>query len=139
MAHNEFSFPRGSPSFAFQTVPVAAAACARCGLKTCTKVFGCDGLRPTFASPTPPSSPAALSFALGAAEGVYCDHCGQRPIVGPRLKCLNCEDYDLCCACNTLNNEAIKLGRAAIHSPDHVFVQLRPRAAPQCPTSITGF
>jgi hypothetical protein len=151
MAHNQpdFPFPRPQPvtlatpprgaPYVFQSVPTITA-CTRCGLKTCTKVFGCDGLRPTFATPTPPSSPAAPSFVPVAAEGgVYCDHCGQRPIVGPRLKCLNCDDYDLCVACNSLNNEAIKLGRAAIHSPDHVFVQLRPRAAPQCPTSITGF
>ncbi|KIP08955.1 hypothetical protein PHLGIDRAFT_126676 [Phlebiopsis gigantea 11061_1 CR5-6] len=34
-------------------------------------------------------------------EGIHCDGCGLKPIVGPRNKCLSCEDYDLCTSCLT--------------------------------------
>eukprot|EP00741_Cyanophora_paradoxa_P020586 tig00021275_g19870.t1 len=32
-------------------------------------------------------------------RGVTCDGCQMNPIVGPRFKCLQCKDYDLCSAC----------------------------------------
>lgn len=31
---------------------------------------------------------------------VQCDGCGANPIVGPRYKCRNCPNYDLCRKCN---------------------------------------
>lgn len=33
--------------------------------------------------------------------GVTCDHCDATPIIGFRYKCLECEDYDLCAACES--------------------------------------
>ena len=32
-------------------------------------------------------------------EGIACDGCRQRPVVGPRYKCQRCPDFDFCHAC----------------------------------------
>lgn len=32
-------------------------------------------------------------------QGVSCDICGCKPLVGVRFKCLVCKDYDLCSCC----------------------------------------
>lgn len=48
-------------------------------------------------------------------DGVYCDGCNC-VIVGPRYKCGNCPDFDLCEACED---------KPGIHHPDHVFVKIR--------------
>ena len=42
-------------------------------------------------------------------QGVSCDICGSKPLVGVRFKCLVCKDYDLCSCC-------VKKG---IHSSEH--------------------
>lgn len=34
-------------------------------------------------------------------EGFYCDGCDMSPITGPRFRCLECPDYDLCETCNS--------------------------------------
>ena len=39
-------------------------------------------------------------------QGIYCDGCGMNPIRGPRFKCLDCPDYDICEDC--YNNETHK-------------------------------
>ncbi|XP_052812771.1 uncharacterized protein LOC128240257 [Mya arenaria] len=48
-------------------------------------------------------------------DGVFCDGCNT-VIVGPRYKCGNCMDFDLCEVCES------KPGQ---HNPDHVFVKIR--------------
>ncbi|ESO99697.1 hypothetical protein LOTGIDRAFT_238738, partial [Lottia gigantea] len=48
-------------------------------------------------------------------EGVSCKNC-QKTILGPRYKCGNCVDYDLCEKCES---------KYGIHSSDHVFIKLR--------------
>ncbi len=33
-------------------------------------------------------------------EGIWCDGCKMKPLMGPRFKCMTCEDYDLCTTCS---------------------------------------
>ncbi|XP_057303928.1 uncharacterized protein LOC130641227 [Hydractinia symbiolongicarpus] len=47
-------------------------------------------------------------------QNVICDHC-DGSIVGPRYKCGNCSDYDLCEMCEQIDG---------IHTPSHVFLKL---------------
>jgi len=42
-----------------------------------------------------------------------CDGCEATPIIGPRFRCEQCHDYDLCAACHTR--------RAECHDADHQF------------------
>jgi hypothetical protein len=62
------------------------------------------------------------------ASNIYCDHCWQQPLEGPHMKCLNCDDYDLCMKCDGLNDAAIASGQKPIHPVGHVLVKLRPSA-----------
>merc|ERR1712159_103081 len=55
-------------------------------------------------------------------RNVVCHHC-KNEIVGPRYKCGNCNDYDLCEKC-----EAIE----GLHPPSHVFVKMH------LPAVLTG-
>ena len=66
--------------------------------------------------------------------GVLCDGCRMNPIKGPRFKCTQCDDYDLCYECE----------KKGIHK-SHVFLKInfpkRIKAVPQpiipkIPTSI---
>lgn len=66
-------------------------------------------------------SSAALETALLSQEerlvvhnNVWCDLC-HRVITGPRFKCANCDDFDLCSECEM----------KAEHDPDHVFLKIR--------------
>jgi len=59
-----------------------------------------------------------------AVHRAICDNCSQR-IVGNRYKCNNCEDYDLCEACEKLK----------VHVPEHTFTQI---ARPMCPRRFHG-
>lgn len=52
-------------------------------------------------------------------EGVTCDGCGTRPIVGVRYKCGVCEDFDLCAHCEA----------AVAHDETHAFLKIRTRKA----------
>lgn len=36
-------------------------------------------------------------------EGVNCENCGKKPVIGNLYKCANCEDYNLCEQCYTQN------------------------------------
>jgi len=46
--------------------------------------------------------------------GITCDSCKMAPIVGIRYKCANCDDFDVCSACEAKN----------VHNNDHVFIKL---------------
>ncbi|RUP48528.1 hypothetical protein BC936DRAFT_144435 [Jimgerdemannia flammicorona] len=45
--------------------------------------------------------------------GVSCDRCGQQPIRGPRYKCGDCPNYDLCGNCKEYSSH--------IHNSRHIF------------------
>jgi len=65
--------------------------------------------------PPVPEAGASGSRPIYHHEGVVCDHCDMT-VVGIRYKCGNCEDYDLCERCETLEG---------IHDSDHVFLKIR--------------
>ena len=48
-------------------------------------------------------------------RGVSCNGCGLHPIRGVRYRCANCVDYDLCEACETLQQ----------HTRTHIFYKIR--------------
>lgn len=48
-------------------------------------------------------------------RGVKCDGCGMLPIIGPRYKCKDCQDFDLCHQCCVEQN---------MH-PQHQFLLVR--------------
>jgi hypothetical protein len=52
-------------------------------------------------------------------EGITCDNCGKKPVIGNLFKCANCEDFNLCDQCYTQNQFE--------HFSYHVFMKfLRP-------------
>ena len=55
----------------------------------------------------------SISSTDAQHEGVHCDVCHVSPIVGPRYKCLHCNDYDLCRSCHKK------------HNPEHVMAKLK--------------
>ena len=48
-------------------------------------------------------------------RSISCNHCGSSPIRGYRFKCANCTDFDLCAACESIDE----------HNSTHVFVKIR--------------
>jgi len=54
-------------------------------------------------------------------KNIICDGCEQNPLVGPRYKCKECPDYDLCSQCigqNLVNGT---------HRWDHHVIRMKPR------------
>lgn len=47
--------------------------------------------------------PQRASLVKTVHKGVRCDNCNKNPLEGRRFKCLQCSDYDLCEACEALN------------------------------------
>lgn len=47
--------------------------------------------------------------------GVRCDMCNTTPIKGPRFKCINCIDFDICQECEAESHN---------HNPHHVFFKV---------------
>ena len=73
---------------------------------------------PDFADRTAPASPSSVIH-----RGVTCDNCNMSPLRGPRWKCRQCPDFDLCGRCHLLNPTM------APHMPSHtyqLFTQPRP-------------
>ena len=116
--------------------------CNECGSYTCIKTSSCTWASIASAQCDNPIQPTATYSSWfektnTPPQGVwvqgptpkrfFCNFCRMDFITGPRLHCLNCEDFDLCVACDKLNDEAIANGKKAIHQEDHVFVKLRPR------------
>ena len=65
-----------------------------------------------------PVSPSSIIH-----RGVTCDNCTQSPLRGPRWKCRQCADFDLCSRCHLLNPSLPP------HLPSHtyqLFTQPRP-------------
>ncbi|KAK3083203.1 hypothetical protein FSP39_016634 [Pinctada imbricata] len=82
-------------------------------------VKGPEGADPSITTVLPkaekkPADPN-VSHPIYYHNNVYCDFC-EKVIVGPRYKCCNCVDYDLCEQCE---------GIYGVHDPNHVFLKLR--------------
>lgn len=65
---------------------------------------------------------------------VTCDHCGANPIAGTRWKCVVCNNYDLCSACEEINSAGDTFG--SIHDKTHAFLKIATVA--QTPTLIAA-
>nr|KAG5709734.1 hypothetical protein BaRGS_027759 [Batillaria attramentaria] len=57
----------------------------------------------------------ANNWPVFTHDAILCDNC-ERTIVGPRYKCGNCLNYDLCEECEN---------QAGVHDENHVFLKLR--------------
>lgn len=88
---------------------------------------------------TPPAADAAAAASAPAAPAgeaapepaihrfVRCDGCNASPIVGPRFKCNECADYDLCRGCHS---------NAALVHPAHTFTTIdKPMMAMRFPAA----
>eukprot|EP01119_Soliformovum_irregulare_P010280 TRINITY_DN251_c1_g1_i2.p1 TRINITY_DN251_c1_g1~~TRINITY_DN251_c1_g1_i2.p1 ORF type:complete len:2611 (+),score=770.84 TRINITY_DN251_c1_g1_i2:114-7835(+) len=77
-------------------------------------------LMPVLYAPQPKKNPSKKKKNKKAKihqHDVTCAGCGVNPIVGPRYKCCNCQDFDLCDKCQA----------TVSHFPTHVFLKvLRP-------------
>ena len=54
------------------------------------------------------------SLSLAVHNGIKCNECNCPEIVGPRFKCLNCNDYNLCQKCEEETE----------HNIDHIFIKI---------------
>ena len=54
------------------------------------------------------------SLSLAVHKGIKCNECNCQEIVGPRFKCLKCEDYNLCQKCEEETE----------HYIDHIFIKI---------------
>ena len=65
-------------------------------------------------------------------HSAICDNCSNA-IAGTRYLCLHCKTYDLCSACEKLNNEA------PFHDESHVFAKIKDARAPYHPEQVLPF
>ena len=49
--------------------------------------------------PSPASEKMEAVKGVEVHDGIYCDSCGMKPIIGPRYKCDECSDYNYCLGC----------------------------------------
>lgn len=60
--------------------------------------------------------------------GITCDGCGQFPLVGVRMKCASCADYDLCASCET---KSLANGGINGHNGEHCFIKIKVPVTPR--------
>jgi hypothetical protein len=56
---------------------------------------------------------------------VPCNNCAREFIVGPRYKCLFCENYNICQDCESLIGTDTQYNPYFIHDATHCFVKIR--------------
>jgi hypothetical protein len=106
----------------FPARPQQPPTCDQCGGLECTKSF-------CVASKMVISEVQASAHARPNQTwppNWYCDYCQMKPIIGVRMHCTVCTDYDLCEKCDRVNDQRIAAGGVPVHDPTHVFVKLRP-------------
>eukprot|EP00656_Telonema_subtile_P007449 TRINITY_DN1349_c0_g1_i5.p2 TRINITY_DN1349_c0_g1~~TRINITY_DN1349_c0_g1_i5.p2 ORF type:complete len:190 (-),score=36.62 TRINITY_DN1349_c0_g1_i5:102-671(-) len=61
----------------------------------------------------------------GWHPAITCAECGEKPIKGPRYKCMVCDQYDLCKGCAATRREQLMVGddAACSHDAEHVFAR----------------
>jgi len=57
--------------------------------------------------------------------GSFCNVCGVRPLSVPYFHCTVCADYDLCDACEKINDMRVREGETPLHDPSHVTIKFR--------------
>ncbi|XP_064646590.1 uncharacterized protein LOC135499640 [Lineus longissimus] len=78
-------------------------------------VQGTSGRPAPAVLPDPGPGADGQGQAIYCHTGIICDCCDQT-IVGNRYKCGNCDDYDLCEQCESIDG---------IHDPTHVFIKIK--------------
>ena len=66
------------------------------------------------------TSASSTAATLHKHEGIVCDKCQVKPIVGVRYRCSMCSNYDLCESC-LIENESKAF---PFHDPTHIFLRL---------------
>merc|ERR1719317_233972 len=61
-------------------------------------------------------------------SGIVCDGCGKTPIVGPRYKCVVCDDFDLCGSCEAAGrhpgHNMIRISNQEMNFPHRLFKRI---------------
>lgn len=109
----------------FPARPQQPPTCDQCGGLECTKSF-CVASQMMISEV---QAPAHARPNQTWPPNWYCDYCQMKPIVGVRMHCTACTDYDLCEKCDRVNDQRIAAGGVPVHDPTHVFVKLRPPAS----------
>ena len=58
--------------------------------------------------------------------GIECDECQMCPIQGPRYKCLECPDYDLCEECYNKDLQEHKMEKQTMKGRDQKYLDNKP-------------
>jgi len=72
----------------------------------------------------------------------FCNACQRRPLTLPYYHCLVCPDYDLCDACDALQDSLLARGDLKLHDPTHAMAKIRvapARAGPPAPAPSGSF
>eukprot|EP01001_Neometanema_parovale_P000630 NODE_106_length_3330_cov_60.169941_g98_i0.p1 GENE.NODE_106_length_3330_cov_60.169941_g98_i0~~NODE_106_length_3330_cov_60.169941_g98_i0.p1 ORF type:complete len:701 (+),score=186.69 NODE_106_length_3330_cov_60.169941_g98_i0:1046-3148(+) len=90
---------------------------------------------PNAPEPRPSTPPSADSLSTHKWPTVTCDGCEVHPLVGPRYKCRQCPDFDLC---HTCYHAQLKNVHTFQHNGSHTFSLMTTDSSPAVELKIPG-